>query len=243
MSKPTITYKFLMETNPFGRKVMTNVAEVVAFMAKKATAEGKKIPVLKYITAGKTLCEKQIANLDVVVQWMYDNWSDADKGEGEGKIPAPTYAYATEGVKPMTIPYIENMTEVVEAIFKDMKGTEEGGETVTPEEDQDHSHYELVDKSTTPNSETQYYVLNGDGKFIKGGVVNGAWADGDVYIKKTGKQEEVPQYTYTLVDRSQTPLPEEGVTYYVEDGEGGYVEGGVSEGQFIEGNVYTRAEV
>ena len=42
MSKPTIEYKFLMETNPFGRRVMTNVAEVVAFMAAKATAEGKR---------------------------------------------------------------------------------------------------------------------------------------------------------------------------------------------------------
>ena len=122
MSKPTIEYKFLMETNPFGRKVMTNVAEVVAFMAAKATAEGKKVPTLKYLTAGKTLCEKQIGNLDEVVQWMYDNWAnDADKGEGEGKIPAPTYAYATEGVKPLAIPYIENMTEVVLAIYENFE--------------------------------------------------------------------------------------------------------------------------
>ena len=129
MSKPTIEKKFLMETNPFGRRVMTNVAEVVAFMAAKATAEGKKVPTLKYLTAGKTLCEKQIGNLDEVVQWMYDNWAnDADKGEGEGKIPAPTYAYATEGVKPLAIPYIENMTEVVESIFKDMEEKESGGE-------------------------------------------------------------------------------------------------------------------
>ena len=139
MSKPTITYKFLMETNPFGRKVMTNVAEVVAFMAKKATAEGKKVPVLKYITGGKTLCEKQIANLDVVVKWMYDNWAEGDKGEGEGKIPKPTYAYATEGVKPMAIPYIENMTEVVEAIFNTMEDTEDPGTDPEP--------------STTPDEE------------------------------------------------------------------------------------------
>ena len=132
MSKPTITYKFLMETNPFGRKVMTNVAEVIAFMTKKATAEGKKVPVLKYITGGKTLCEKQIANLDEVVQWMYDNWAEGDKGEGEGKIPEPTYAYATEGVKPMAIPYIENMTEVVEAIFNTMEDTEDPGTDPEP---------------------------------------------------------------------------------------------------------------
>lgn len=279
MSKPTITYKFLMETNPFGRKVMTNVAEVVAFMANKATAEGKKVPVLKYITGGKTLCEKQIANLDEVVQWMYDNWAEGDKGEGEGKIPAPTYAYATEGVKPMAIPYIENMTEVVEAIFNTMEeasGEEE--ETVTPEEDQDPSHYELVDKSTTPDADTQYYVLNGDNKFVKGGVVDGAWADGDVYTKKAEEQE--PVYTYTkvekftkvnkeevtepvegttyydaegqaiadvsnwaeLTDVYTKNLPDAGTTYYVEDGNGGYIEGGVADGQFVEGDVYTRSE-
>ena len=279
MSKPTIKYKFLMETNPFGRKVMTNVAEVVASMAAKATAEGKKVPALKYLTAGKTLCEKQIANLNEVVQWMYDNWSEADKGEGEGKIPEPTYDYATAGMKPMAIPYIENMTEVVEVIFEDMEDTEEEEETVTPEEDQDPSHYELVDKSTAPDADTQYYVLNGDNKFVKGGVVDGAWADGDVYTKKAEEQE--PQYTYTKVEKFTkvnkeevtTPvegttyydaegqaiadvsnwaeltdvytknLPDAGTTYYVEDGQGGYVEGGVSEGQFIEGDVYTREEV
>lgn len=185
MSKPTITYKFLMETNPFGRKVMTNVAEVVAFMANKASAEGKKVPVLKYITGGKTLCEKQIANLDEVVQWMYDNWAEGDKGEGEGKIPVPTYAYATECVKPMAVPYIENMTEVVEAIFNTMEATEEEEEeTVTPEEDQDPSHYELVDKSTTPDADTQYYVLDGDNKFIKGGVSEGQFIEGDVYTRE-----------------------------------------------------------
>lgn len=239
MSKPTITYKFLMETNPFGRKVMANVAEVVAFMAKKATAEGKKVPVLKYITGGKTLCEKQIANLDEVVQWMYDNWADADKGEGEGKIPEPMYAYATEGVKPMAIPYIENMTEVVEAIFEDMEDTEEEEETVTPEEDQDPSHYELVDKSATPDADTQYYVLDGDNKFVKGGVVDGTWADGDVYIKKAAEPETV-YTTYTKVNKEETPLPEEGVTYYIDAGDGSYVEGGVENGQFIEGDVYTR---
>ena len=190
MSKPTITYKFLMETNPFGRKVMTNVAEVVAFMAKKATAEGKKVPVLKYITGGKTLCEKQIANLDVVVKWMYDNWAEGDKGEGEGKIPKPTYAYATEGVKPMAIPYIENMTEVVEAIFNTMEDTEDPG--TDPEPD------------PTPDAETTY--------------------------------------TYTKVNKDETPVPEAEVTYYVKDGEGTYVEGGVVDDQFVEGDVYTRSE-
>lgn len=279
MSKPTIEYKFLMETNPFGRRVMTNVAEVVAFMAAKATAEGKKVPTLKYLTAGKTLCEKQIGNLDEVVQWMYDNWAnDADKGEGEGKIPEPTYAYATEGVKPLAIPYIENMTEVVESIFNTMEETEEEEETVTPEEDQDHSHYELVDKSTIPDAGTQYYVLDSDNKFVKGGVVDGAWADGDVYTKKAEEQE--PTYTYTKVEKftkvnkeevtapvegttyydaeGQTiadvsnwaeltdvytkNLPDAGTTYYVEDGEGGYVEGGVENGDWVEGDVYTRSE-
>lgn len=190
MSKPTITYKFLMETNPFGRKVMTNVAEVVAFMAKKATAEGKKVPVLKYITGGKTLCEKQIANLDVVVKWMYDNWAEGDKGEGEGKIPKPTYAYATEGVKPMAIPYIENMTEVVEAIFNTMEDAEDPGTDPEP--------------GQTPDAETTH--------------------------------------TYTKVNKNETPVPEAEVTYYVKDGEGVYVEGGVVDGQFVEGDVYTRSE-
>lgn len=201
MSKPTITYKFLMETNPFGRKVMTNVAEVVAFMAKKATAEGKKVPVLKYITGGKTLCEKQIANLDVVVKWMYDNWAEGDKGEGEGKIPKPTYAYATEGVKPMAIPYIENMTEVVEAIFNTMEDPEEdGGDSVEDTEDPGTD----PEPPTTPDAETTY--------------------------------------TYTKVNKDETPVPEAEVTYYVKDDEGVYVEGGVVDGRFVEGDVYTRSE-
>lgn len=195
MSKPTITYKFLMETNPFGRKVMTNVAEVVAFMAKKATAEGKKVPVLKYITGGKTLCEKQIANLDVVVKWMYDNWAEGDKGEGEGKIPKPTYAYATEGVKPMAIPYIENMTEVVEAIFNTMEDSEaKDGD----DQEADPEPEQIQDSETT--------------------------------------------YTYTKVNKDETPVPEAEVTYYVKDGEGVYVEGGVVDGRFVEGDVYTRSE-
>ena len=195
MSKPTITYKFLMETNPFGRKVMTNVAEVVAFMAKKATAEGKKVPVLKYITGGKTLCEKQIANLDVVVKWMYDNWAEGDKGEGEGKIPKPTYAYATEGVKPMAIAYIENMTEVVEAIFNTMEDSEaKDGD----DQEADPEPEQIQDSETT--------------------------------------------YTYTKVNKDETPVPEAEVTYYVKDGEGVYVEGGVVDGRFVEGDVYTRSE-
>lgn len=200
MSKPTITYKFLMETNPFGRKVMTNVAEVVAFMAKKATAEGKKVPVLKYITGGKTLCEKQIANLDVVVKWMYDNWAEGDKGEGEGKIPKPTYAYATEGVKPMAIPYIENMTEVVEAIFNTMEDPEEEGDSAEDTEDPGTD----PEPPTTPDAETTY--------------------------------------TYTKVNKDETPVPEAEVTYYVKDGEGVYVEGGVVDGWFVEGDVYIRSE-
>ena len=227
MSKPTIEKKFLMETNPFGRRVMTNVAEVVAFMADKATAEGKKVPTLKYLTAGKTLCEKQIGNLDEVVQWMYDNWAnDADKGEGEGKIPAPTYAYATEGVKPLAIPYIENMTEVVESIFEGMEEKESGGEGGGDGGDTPPTYtYTKVAKFTQVNKEEVTEPVEGTTYYD---------AQGEAIADVSNWEELTDVYTKNL--------PDAGTTYYVEDGQDGYVEGGVENGDWVEGDVYTRSE-
>ena len=48
--------------------------------------------------------------------------------------------------------------------------------------------------------------------------------------------EQPPVEMYQQVDKTEVPLPEEGVTYYVadENAEGGYVEGGVTEGQWTD---------
>jgi len=320
---PKLQWKFMTEGNPFGRRIMTNVAEVVAWMAANFDGDKEKIPSLKYITGGSTLCERQIVNLSEVVQAMFDNWGDSMytevdtennlpedgvsyfvKDENEKYVPggvkedgtwdteatkiyevaegviAPTYAYATETTKPLAVLYIENMPKVVGEMYKQMfpeNWTEEdefyftdGAPAVTPpapdegagdDTDDDDTEledeYEEVDKSvvTTPDPEVTYYVKNENDEYVEGGVDNGEWLDVTVYVKKVttppaddnGDQgeedEETPSYTYTIVDKSVVTEPEEGVQYYVEDGNGGYVEGGVdNEGAWLDVDVFTRDE-
>lgn len=172
MAKPTLVYKFATEGNPFGEKIITNVAEVVAWM-RAGIGDDAPIPEGSYVTESNVTCEKQIVNLTEVVQWMYDNW------QGEKGV-APVLDYATVGVKPFGVISMRNLSEVVEAIFNQM---EDSGEEEEPSADE----YVLVDKSVTtaPEEGVVYYVKDGD-EFVPGGVNEDgdAWADPDeeVYV-------------------------------------------------------------
>ena len=59
---------------------------------------------------------------------------------------------------------------------------------------------------------------------------------GDQNQEQTEEQTHPPVEMYQEVDKTEVPVPEEGVTYYVadENSEGGYVEGGVTEGQWTD---------
>lgn len=315
---PKLQWKFMTEGNPFGRKIMTNVAEVVAWMTANFDGDREKIPSLKYLTGGSTLCERQIANLSEVVQAMFDNWGDSMytavdtsntlpeegasyfvKDENEKYVPggvkddgtwdeeatavykvaegviAPTYAYATETTKPLAILYIENMPKVVGEMYKQMFPEQwedkdeielNGSLPETPaaddsgDGDDDTPEYEYteVDKTevTTPVSGTTYYISDGEGGYTEGGTAD----DGEggliwdsqvdkVYTRSVkesdpedaGDDQGDEEDEYVLVDKSEVTQPEEGVTYYVEDGNGGYTEGGVTEqGGWEDVNVYTK---
>lgn len=54
--------------------------------------------------------------------------------------------------------------------------------------------------------------------------------------EQTEEQTQPPVEMYEQVDKTKVVVPEEGVTYYVadENAEGGYVEGGVTEGQWTD---------
>ena len=55
---------------------VVDVADVVAWIVANFDGDKDQIPELKFITAGKTLCERQIANLSEVVQAIFDNMAN-----------------------------------------------------------------------------------------------------------------------------------------------------------------------
>ena len=59
---------------------------------------------------------------------------------------------------------------------------------------------------------------------------------GDQNQEQTEEQTQPHVEMYQEVDKTEVPVPEEGVTYYVadENSDGGYVEGGVTEGQWTD---------
>jgi len=222
MAKPELKYKYALEGNPFGEKIIVNVAEVVSWMYDKFPGNKEKVPTPKFITEGKTLCEKQIVNLTEIVQWMYDNWRGV---KGDTTHPAPVLAYATEGVKPFGVLFIENISEVVAEMFGQM--TETLYTKVTAEE-----------KVAGPVAGYKYFVLE-DGKFVPGGLVGTEdWVQGDVYYI-------IPTYKYTKVDKTVVTEPAVNTQYWVV-ADGVYVLGGTNtdgDEWLDDVDVYTRSIV
>jgi hypothetical protein len=127
-------------------------------------------------------------------------------------------------------------------------------------EDDDTTEYEYteVDKTevTAPVSGTTYYISNGEGGYIVGGTADDGeggliWDSQVDKVYTRSVKESAPADAgddqgdeadgYVLVDKSVVTQPKEGITYYVEDGNGGYVEGGVTEhGEWKDVNVYTK---
>lgn len=222
MAKPTLVYKFATEGNPFGEKIITNVAEVVAWM-RAGIGDGAPIPEASYVTESNVTCEKQIVNLTEVVQWMYDNW------QGEKGV-APVLDYATVGVKPFGVISMRNLSEVVEAIFNQMSGDE-------PAQEPEWVYTKVnLEDTPVPFGTTKYFVKNGEEYVLATIGGDGTFPVGvDIYTRKNASsgvdmddQWDESEMSYVLVDKSTYTVPAEHVVYYVKN-EDEYVPGGVNE--------------
>lgn len=248
---PKLQWKYMTEGNPFGHRVMNNIAEVVAWMAASFEGDREKIPSLKFLTGGSTLCDKQIANLSEVVQFMYDSWGGqtvADTYKFEDRIAAMN-AVESDGE------YVEvdqeEVTKPAKGCFYYIKNDNdeyvEGGVTDAGEWAEDTvvytfkptPRYAYATETTKPLA--VLYVENMPkvvGEIYKQ-MFPEQWEDKDE-IELNGSLPETPaaddtgdddttEYEYTEVNKAEVTTPVSGTTYYISDGEGGYTEGGTAD--------------
>ena len=250
---PKLQWKYMTEGNPFGHRIMNNIAEVVAWMAASFEGDREKIPSLKFLTGGSTLCDKQIANLSEVVQFMCDSWGGqtvADTYNFEDRIAAMN-AVESDGE------YVEvdqeEVTKPAKGCFYYIKNDSneyvEGGVTDAGEWAEDTvvytfkptPRYAYATETTKPLA--ILYVENMPkvvGEMYKQ-MFPEQWDDKDE-IELNGslpetpaaddggaEDDDTPEYEYTEVDKTEVTTPASGTTYYISDGEGGYIEGGTAD--------------
>ena len=247
-----LQWKYMTEGNPFGHRIMNNVAEVVAWMAANFEGDREKIPSLKFLTGGSTLCDKQIANLSEVVQAMYDEMTGATVPEGSTFEDRMTAMNAVESDGEYTEVDKSSVKKPAKGVFYYIKNDAdeyvEGGVTDAGEWTDDTVYtfkptprYAYATETTKPLA--ILYVENMPkvvGEMYKQ-MFPEQWEDKDE-IELNGSLPETPadddsgdeggdtpEYEYTEVDKTEVTAPVSGTTYYISDGEGGYIEGGTAD--------------
>ena len=243
---PKLQWKYMTEGNPFGRKIMINVADVVAWIVANFDGDKDQIPELKFITAGKTLCERQIANLSEVVQAIFDNMADSAYTEVDtAEVVAPeegtkycvkdaeTGAYVPGGVTDQG-----EWDSEADAIYVAAEGViapeyAYATETTKPMavlyiENMPKVVGEIY-KQMFPSSwteEDEYYFNDGN---VPSSEESDEEEDGKPKEEDTPAVETVTKEEYEQVDTSEVSTPVEGTTYYV-SGDDGYEEADTTEG-------------
>lgn len=248
MAIPKLQWKYMTEGNPFGHRIMNNVAEVVAWMAANFEGDREKIPSLKFLTGGSTLCDKQIANLSEVVQAMYDEMTGATVPEGSTFEDRMTAMNAVESDGEYTEVDKSSVKKPAKGVFYYIKNDADeyvdGGVTDAGEWTNDTVYtfkptprYAYATETTKPLA--ILYVENMPkvvGEMYKQ-MFPEQWEDKDE-IELNGSLPETPaaddtqEYEYTEVDKTEVTTPVSGTTYYISDGEGGYIAGGTTDDGF-----------
>lgn len=253
---PKLQWKYMTEGNPFGRRIMNNVAEVVAWMAANFEGDREKIPSLKFLTGGSTLCDKQIVNLSEVVQAMYDTMTGATVPEGSTFEDRMAAMNAVESDGEYTEVDKSSVKKPAKGVFYYIKNDAdeyvEGGVTDAGEWTDDTVYtfkptprYAYATETTKPLA--ILYVENMPkvvGEMYKqmfpeqwedkdeielNGSLPETPADDDSGDEGGDEGDDTPEYEYTEVDKTEVTTPVAGTTYYISDGEGGYIEGGTTD--------------
>ena len=249
---PKLQWKYMTEGNPFGHRIMNNVAEVVAWMAANFEGDREKIPSLKFLTGGSTLCDKQIANLSEVVQTMYDTMTGATVPEGSTFEDRMAAMNAIESDGAYTEVDKSSVEKPAKGVFYYIKNDAneyvEGGVTDAGEWTEGTVYtfkptprYTYATETTKPLA--ILYVENMPkvvGEMYKQ-MFPEQWEDKDE-IELSGslpstpaaddsgdEDDDTPEYEYTEVDKTEVTTPVSGTTYYISDGEGGYIAGGTTD--------------